>query len=62
MKIVHEGMRETVTLNGGTARPLEQKMSPLQPNRGTAEVGAGNAYKLVGGRFWPMRSLGMHSS
>ncbi|MCA9357315.1 hypothetical protein H6784_01510 [Candidatus Nomurabacteria bacterium] len=54
MKIVHEGMRETVTLNGGTARPLERKDVAIAAKSGTAEVGAGNAYvNSWAAGFWP---------
>ena len=44
IKIVHEGMRKTVTLNGGTARSLERSDVAIAAKSGTAEVGAGNAY------------------
>ncbi len=44
LKIVHEGMRMTVTLNGGTARGLERKDVAVAAKSGTAEVGSGNAY------------------
>ena len=44
LKIVHEGMRMTVTLNGGTARSLERKDVAVAAKSGTAEVGSGNAY------------------
>ena len=44
LKIIHEGMRMTVTLNGGTARALERKDVAVAAKSGTAEVGAGNAY------------------
>lgn len=44
LKIVHEGMRKTVTYNGGTARSLERKDVAIAAKSGTAEVGAGNAY------------------
>jgi penicillin-binding protein 2 len=44
LEIIHEGMRKTVTLNGGTARALERKDVAIAAKSGTAEVGAGNAY------------------
>ncbi len=44
LKIIHEGMRKTVTLNGGTARALERDDVAIAAKSGTAEVGAGNAY------------------
>ena len=44
LKIIHEGMRMTVTLNGGTARGLERKDVAIAAKSGTAEVGSGNAY------------------
>ena len=44
LKIIHEGMRMTVTLNGGTARGLERKDVAVAAKSGTAEIGAGNAY------------------
>ena len=44
LKIIHEGMRMTVTLNGGTARGLERKDVAVAAKSGTAEVGSGNAY------------------
>jgi cell division protein FtsI/penicillin-binding protein 2 len=44
LKIIHEGMRMTVTLNGGTARGLERDDVAVAAKSGTAEIGAGNAY------------------
>ena len=44
LQIVHEGMRKTVILNGGTARSLERSDVAIAAKSGTAEVGAGNAY------------------
>lgn len=44
LKIVQEGMRMTVTLDGGTARPLERSDIAIAAKSGTAEVGVGNAY------------------
>lgn len=44
LKIVHEGMRKTVILNGGTARALERSDVAIAAKSGTAEVGAGNAF------------------
>lgn len=54
LKIVHEGMRKTVTINGGTARSLERKDVAIAAKSGTAEVGAGNAYvNSWAAGFWP---------
>lgn len=54
LKIVHEGMRKTVILNGGTARSLERKDVAIAAKSGTAEVGAGNAYvNSWAAGFWP---------
>jgi penicillin-binding protein 2 len=54
LKIVHEGMRMTVTLDGGTARSLERKDVAIAAKSGTAEVGAGNAYvNSWAAGFWP---------
>jgi len=44
LRIVQEGMRMTVTLNGGTARALERSDVAIAAKSGTAEVGVGNAY------------------
>ena len=44
LKIIHEGMRMTVTLNGGTARGLERDDVAVAAKSGTAEIGQGNAY------------------
>ncbi|MFT7645045.1 MAG: penicillin-binding protein 2 [Candidatus Paceibacteria bacterium] len=54
MKVVHEGMRKTVNMDGGTARSLERSDVAIAGKSGTAEVGAGNAYvnSWVAG-FWP---------
>jgi len=54
LQIIHQGMRKTVTYNGGTARPLEREDVTIAAKSGTAEVGAGNAYvnSWVAG-FWP---------
>ncbi len=54
MKVIHEGMRKTVVLNGGTARPLERQDVAIAAKSGTAEVGAGNAYvNSWAAGFWP---------
>lgn len=54
LKIVHEGMRKTVVMAGGTARPLERKDVAIAAKSGTAEVGAGNAYvNSWAAGFWP---------
>lgn len=54
LKIIHEGMRKTVILDGGTARALERKDVAIAAKSGTAEIGVGNAYvnSWVAG-FWP---------
>jgi len=44
LEIIHDGMRKTVILPGGTARALERKDVAIAAKSGTAEVGAGNAY------------------
>lgn len=44
LKIIHEGMRKTVNMDGGTARALERKDVAIAAKSGTAEVGAGNAF------------------
>lgn len=54
MKIIHEGMRKTVVMSGGTARPLERQDVAIAAKSGTAEVGAGNAYvNSWAAGFWP---------
>ncbi len=54
LQIVHEGMRKTVTYNGGTARSLEREDVAIAAKSGTAEVGAGNAYvNSWAAGFWP---------
>lgn len=56
MQIVHEGMRKTVILNGGTARALERSDVEIAAKSGTAEVGAGNAYvNSWAAGFWPYK-------
>lgn len=54
LKIIQEGMRQTVIQAGGTARPLERKDVAIAAKSGTAEVGVGNAFvnSWVAG-FWP---------
>ncbi len=52
--VIHEGMRKTVTMDGGTARGLERKDVAVAAKSGTAEVGAGNAYvNSWSAGFWP---------
>jgi cell division protein FtsI/penicillin-binding protein 2 len=54
LQIIHEGMRKTVTMNGGTARGMERKDVAVASKSGTAEVGAGNAYvNSWSAGFWP---------
>ena len=54
LQIVHEGMRKTVTVPGGTARGMERSDVAVAAKSGTAEIGAGNAYvnSWVAG-YWP---------
>lgn len=54
LQVVHEGMRKTVTMNGGTARGLERADVAVASKSGTAEVGVGNAYvNSWSAGFWP---------
>jgi penicillin-binding protein 2 len=54
LQIIHEGMRKTVILNGGTARSLERSDVAIAAKSGTAEIGAGNAYvNSWAAGFWP---------
>ncbi len=54
LKIVHEGMRKTVNMDGGTARSLERSDVAVAAKSGTAEVGANNAYvNSWAAGFWP---------
>lgn len=54
LKIIHEGMRKTVNLDGGTARALERSDVAIAAKSGTAEVGVGNAYvNSWAAGFWP---------
>jgi penicillin-binding protein 2 len=54
LKIVHEGMRKTVILPGGTARGLERSDVAIAAKSGTAEIGAGNAFvNSWAAGFWP---------
>lgn len=54
LQIIHEGMRKTVTLSGGTARGLEKDYVQVAAKSGTAEVGEGNAYvNSWAAGFWP---------
>lgn len=54
LQIVHEGMRKTVTMDGGTARGLERADVAVAAKSGTAEVGVGNAYvNSWSAGFWP---------
>jgi penicillin-binding protein 2 len=43
LRIIQEGMRRTVTQEGGTARPLERKDVDIAAKSGTAELGTTNA-------------------
>jgi penicillin-binding protein 2 len=54
LKVIFEGMRKTVTLDGGTARGLERKDVAIAAKSGTAEIGSGNAYvNSWAAGFWP---------
>lgn len=54
LQIIHEGMRKTVILSGGTARPLERSDVAIAAKSGTAEIGAGNAYvNSWAAGYWP---------
>ena len=54
LNIVHEGMRKTVIMAGGTARGLERQDVAIAAKSGTAEIGAGNAYvNSWAAGFWP---------
>ena len=54
LKVIHEGMRKTVILPGGTARGLERSDVAIAAKSGTAEIGAGNAFvNSWAAGFWP---------
>jgi len=54
LRIVHEGMRMTVNVDGGTARAFDRKDVAIAAKSGTAEVGAGNAFvNSWAAGFWP---------
>lgn len=54
LQIIHEGMRKTVIMDGGTARGLERSDVAIAAKSGTAEIGAGNAYvNSWAAGFWP---------
>lgn len=54
LRIIHEGMRKTVNMDGGTARGLDRKDVAVAAKSGTAEIGAGNAYvNSWAAGFWP---------
>lgn len=54
LRIIHEGMRKTVTIPGGTARGMERSDVAVASKSGTAEVGSGNAYvNSWSAGFWP---------
>lgn len=54
LKIIHEGMRMTVTLNGGTARSLERSDVAIAAKSGTAQVGVGNTFvNSWAAGYWP---------
>jgi penicillin-binding protein 2 len=54
LRVIHEGMRKTVNMDGGTARGLERSDVAFASKSGTAEVGAGNAYvNSWSAGFWP---------
>lgn len=54
LQVVHEGMRKTVILPGGTARGLERSDVAVASKSGTAEIGVGNAYvNSWSAGYWP---------
>jgi cell division protein FtsI/penicillin-binding protein 2 len=54
LQVIHEGMRKTVIMDGGTARGMERKDVAVAAKSGTAEVGVGNAYvNSWSAGFWP---------
>ncbi|MCA9366017.1 hypothetical protein KC722_00375 [Candidatus Kaiserbacteria bacterium] len=54
LQIIHEGMRKTVILNGGTARSLEKNYVDIAAKSGTAELDASNSYvNSWAAGFWP---------
>lgn len=54
LNIIHQGMRKTVIMPGGTARGLERDDVAFASKSGTAEVGANNAYvNSWSAGFWP---------
>jgi len=54
VRIIHEGMRKTVNMDGGTARSLERRDVAIAAKSGTAEVGAGNEFvNSWAAGFWP---------
>lgn len=54
LKIIHEGMRKTVTMDGGTARSLEKNYVQIAAKSGTAELDSSKSHlnSWVAG-FWP---------
>ena len=54
LRIIHEGMRKAVNMDGGTVRGMDRKDVAVAAKSGTAEVGAGNAYvNSWSAGFWP---------
>ena len=54
LQVIYEGMRKTVTYNGGTARGLEKEYVQIAAKSGTAEIGTSNAYvNSWAAGFWP---------
>ncbi len=54
LKIIHEGMRRTVVMDGGTARGLEKSYVNVAAKSGTAELGVDNSrLNSWAAGFWP---------
>ena len=54
LSIIHQGMRKTVIMNGGTARALERKDVEIAAKSGTAELDSTNSYvNSWAAGFWP---------
>lgn len=54
LDIIHEGMRKTVILDGGTARSLEKDYVAVAAKSGTAELDASKSYlNSWAAGFWP---------
>jgi penicillin-binding protein 2 len=54
LRIIHEGMRKTVVMDGGTARGLEKSYVNIAAKSGTAELGVDNSrLNSWAAGFWP---------